>query len=160
LTSSANPSQAGQAVTFTATVTSGSGTPTGTVTFNDGGSVIGTGTLSGGAATFTTSTLTQGTHTITAGYAGGPGFAPSTSAARTQTVNAPADSAKLRAMQIVGSQSEAQSSGQAVSGAIDAAVGDGFNGNGQPVVANDNGIRINFAAEPQQQSAVRERVGD
>jgi IPT/TIG domain len=42
LASSANPSQAGQAVTFTATGTGPGGTPTGTVTFRDGGVTLGT----------------------------------------------------------------------------------------------------------------------
>src|SRR5262249_12451697 len=47
LSSSANPSSAGQTVTFTATVTgqAGVGTPSGTVTFRDGSSSIGSGTL-------------------------------------------------------------------------------------------------------------------
>jgi len=140
-------------------VTSGSGTPTGTVTFKDGATVLATVPLLGNVAAFTTSSLTPGAHTITASYGGGGGFAPST-AALTQTVNVPADSLRLRAMQIVGTKIEAQSSGQAISGAIDAAIGDGFNGNGQPIAASDNGIRFNFAAEPQPQSATRERVGD
>jgi len=50
----------GNPVTFTATVahTSGTGAPTGTVTFSDGGTNLGTGTLdTSGNATFTTSTL-------------------------------------------------------------------------------------------------------
>jgi hypothetical protein len=42
-----NPSVAGQTVTFTATVTSTSGAPTGTVNFRNGVTVIGTGTLDG-----------------------------------------------------------------------------------------------------------------
>ena len=48
LTSSANPSVYGQAVTFTATVTAdspGAGTPTGTVTFKEGSTILGTATL-------------------------------------------------------------------------------------------------------------------
>ena len=53
--SSVNPAVYGQAVTFTVQVTSGSGTPTGTVSFYDGLTLIGTGTLNGGAATYTTS---------------------------------------------------------------------------------------------------------
>src|SRR6266404_8197091 len=88
LTSSLNPSALGQAVTFTATVkpATGSGAPTGTVTFNDGASVLGTGTLSGATATFTTSGLTGGTHSITAIYGGDANFANSTSPGLTQTV--------------------------------------------------------------------------
>jgi len=81
VTSSANPSVAGQSVTFTATVSPvapGSGTPVGTVTFLDGGSPIGTGTLSGGIATFTTSALSIGNHTITTNYGGDGNFNGST----------------------------------------------------------------------------------
>ena len=68
VTSSANPQFFGGSVTFTATVTGSS--PTGTVTFMDGGGSIGSGTLSGGIATFTTSVLAVGNHTITTGYGG------------------------------------------------------------------------------------------
>jgi len=86
--SSNNPSIFGSAVTFTATVkpATGSGTPTGTVTFNDGATVLGAGTLSGATATFTTSGLTGGTHSITAIYGGDANFANSTSPGLTQTV--------------------------------------------------------------------------
>ena len=85
--SSLNPSTFGQGVTFTATVTASSGTPTGTVTFKNGTVTLGTGTLSGGSATFTTATLTVGTHSITAVYNGDANFAPSTSPALSQVVN-------------------------------------------------------------------------
>jgi uncharacterized delta-60 repeat protein len=75
--SSKNPSILNQSVTFTATVSAsapGAGTPTGTVTFLDGGSSIGTGTLSSGVATLSTSALTVGNHTITTTYAGDGNF--------------------------------------------------------------------------------------
>jgi hypothetical protein len=68
-------------VTFTATVSAvapGTGTPTGTVTFLDGGSPIGTGTLSGGLATFTISALAVGSHIITTSYGGDGNFNGST----------------------------------------------------------------------------------
>ena len=81
VTSSVNPSVFGQSVTFTATISPvapGTGTPTGTVTFLDGGSPIGTGTLSGGIATFTTSALAVGNHTITTSYGGDGNFNGST----------------------------------------------------------------------------------
>ena len=71
LTSSPNPSAFGQAVTFTATVSSAFGTvPAGEiVTFKDGAITLGTGMLNGsGMATFTISTLTVGNHPITAVY--------------------------------------------------------------------------------------------
>jgi len=59
LSSNHNPSVYNQSVTFTATVarTSGTGTPTGTVQFKDGATVLGTGSLSGGVAKLTTSSL-------------------------------------------------------------------------------------------------------
>jgi Bacterial Ig-like domain (group 3) len=94
LISSLNPSALGQAVTFTATVqpASGTGTATGTVTFNDGTAVLGPGTLSGGTATFVTSGLAGGVHSITAVYGGDANFAGSTSPVLTQTVNKAASS--------------------------------------------------------------------
>jgi hypothetical protein len=84
LSSSATAALPGQAVTFTATVTgSGGGTPTGTVTFHDGSTVLGTATLSaissGAQATFTISTLANGTHIITTVYSGDSTYSGSTS---------------------------------------------------------------------------------
>jgi hypothetical protein len=87
LASKPNPSVYGQMVTFTATVTSGVGTPTGTVTFKDGKTTLGTGPLNAGIATFTTSSLSVGRHTITAAYPGTDYYKSSTSAKLTQTVN-------------------------------------------------------------------------
>src|SRR6266481_2458560 len=97
LVSSLTPSALGQAVTFTATVkpAAGSGTPTGTVTFNDGATVLGPGTLSGGTATLTTSGLGAGVHSITAIYGGDANFASSTSPALMQTVSKAASSTSV-----------------------------------------------------------------
>jgi hypothetical protein len=150
LASSINPSNVGQAVTFTATVTSSAGTPTGgTVSFKDGATVIGTATLSAGAAAFTTSSLTLGTHTITASYGGTAGFAASTSPALTQTVQIPPDSVRLRALQVAVSKVEAQASGSAFEGAVTGAIADGFaEGGGALITPSGNGVRFNFAAEP------------
>ncbi len=87
LTSSLNPSNYGQSVTFTATLTPQfGGTVKGTVSFYDGGTWLGNKYLSKGRALFTTSTLSQGTHTITARYKGNVNFIGS-SASLTQTVN-------------------------------------------------------------------------
>jgi hypothetical protein len=70
-----NPSNLGQSVTFTATVSSTAGTPTGTVQFKDNGSAIGGPlTLNAGVAQFSTSALTAGAHTITADYGGDTNF--------------------------------------------------------------------------------------
>jgi hypothetical protein len=90
VTSSANPTVFGQAVTFTATVAAsapGAGTPGGMVTFNDGGVSFGSASLSGGSGSITASSLTVGNHTITVSYSGDTNFNASTSAAITQTVN-------------------------------------------------------------------------
>jgi hypothetical protein len=88
LTSSVNPSNFGQSVTFTATVTPQfSGTPTGKVSFYDGTTLLKSVVLSGGAAKFLTSKLASGTHTITATYNGSTSFTGSSSAPLTQTVN-------------------------------------------------------------------------
>ena len=86
LTSSLNPSIFESSVTFTATVTPSSPTPTGTVTFSDGSTVLGTSTLSGGSATLTTAALAVGTHSITAAYSGDFNYLASTSLVLTQTV--------------------------------------------------------------------------
>ena len=90
LTSSANPSKFGQAVTFTAKVLAnppGSGTPGGTVTFSaDGVQIGGPVVLVGGQATsIAVTSLAPGTHVITAVYSGDSNFLPS-SAALTQVV--------------------------------------------------------------------------
>jgi len=87
LASSLNPSNYGQSVTFTATVTSSSGTPTGSVIFYDGSTQIGSATLANGSAAFSTSSLPTGSNSITAAYQGSSSFAPSTSAVLSQVVN-------------------------------------------------------------------------
>ena len=88
LSSSPNPSVFSQPVTFTATVTSGGGVPSGTVTFKNGSSILGNSPLDGtGHAGFTTSTLAVGSNSITATYNGDSNFSASTSSALTQTVN-------------------------------------------------------------------------
>ena len=95
LVSSLNPSGYSQSVTFTATVTSGAGTPNGTVVFYNGATAIGSGTLSAGKASFATTTLAGGTHSITAGYLGYPPYAPSTSAILSQVVKQAVTSTSL-----------------------------------------------------------------
>jgi len=89
VTSSENPANFGDAITFTATVTS-SATPSGSVTFNDAGTLLGTASLNAsGVATFTTFSLAIGSHTITAVYGGNTIFVGSTGSLNTnpQVVN-------------------------------------------------------------------------
>ncbi len=87
---SVNPSVYGQSVTFTATVgvvAPGSGTPTGTVAFEEGTTTLNTETLGvSGTVSFTTSALAVGSATITAVYSGDSNFVTSTSST-TETVN-------------------------------------------------------------------------
>jgi hypothetical protein len=93
VTSSANPSSFGQAVTFTATVSGLVVEPTGTVTFMDGATTLGTGNLNAsGQATFTTSTLAVGSHSISAVYGGNSFYNSSTSNLLIQTVSQGASS--------------------------------------------------------------------
>lgn len=89
VSSSMNPSTTGQQVTFQAQVTqaSGTATPTGTVNFLDGGTLLASKTLAGGTASFPTSALTAGTHMIVAAYQGQNNFNTSSSAPYTQTVS-------------------------------------------------------------------------
>lgn len=79
--SPADPSVIGTPLTFSALVSGMSGTPTGTVTFNDGPTVLGTASLSGNpaVATYTTSSLTVGRHSISAVYEGEGSFEASNS---------------------------------------------------------------------------------
>src|SRR6185437_9418425 len=83
LSSSLSSSTYGQAITFTAALSSASGTPADgeVVKFADNGIAIGQGTLSGGVASLTTSTLAVGSHSVTATYVGDAIFAASTSSA-------------------------------------------------------------------------------
>jgi Bacterial Ig-like domain (group 3)/IPT/TIG domain len=127
LSSSQNPSSFGQPVKFAVKVTGLS--PTGSVSLFDGGVQIGTGTLAAGIASFTISSLAVGSHSLTAQYSGDSNNAASTSAALIQTVNVPADSIKLRAMQVSVTPMIAQISGQAIVGAIDYAIDAGFSEN-------------------------------
>jgi hypothetical protein len=86
LSSSLNPSQFGQKVTFTAQVTGSGPAPTGHVRFMDGTLAIGSPILSGGIAKITKSKLAVGTHPITAQYLGDASSAKSTSSVVNQVV--------------------------------------------------------------------------
>lgn len=85
LASSLNPSTAGQPATFTATL-GGGGTPTGTLEFFDGNTLLGEGSLSGGVAALTTSALAAGVHQISAIYGGDATYASVISPILSQTV--------------------------------------------------------------------------
>jgi len=75
LISSKNPSKVGHPVKFTATVTAQyGGTPTGSITFKDGGNVLAQVQLRGGVAHYKTSALGVGKHRIAANYGGDADF--------------------------------------------------------------------------------------
>ena len=80
VTSSQNPSNSGQSVTFTAKVSGSGGTPTGTIQFQTDGINFGSPvTLVNGSASSTAiATLSVGNHVVTAIYSGDSGFATST----------------------------------------------------------------------------------
>ena len=85
LSSSTGTAPVGQNITLTATVTGTS--PTGTVTFKDGGTTVGSSALSGGVATLATNSLALGSHTLSAEYAGDTNNDPSTSGAVVVAIN-------------------------------------------------------------------------
>jgi hypothetical protein len=87
LTSSLNPSVFGQSVTFTATVTSPSGTPTGTVAFFDGSTAWETVTLVNGSGSLTVPDLGAGSHPVTAVYQGSRKFKSNAPSPLQQVVN-------------------------------------------------------------------------
>ncbi len=88
LVSSENLSQAGQAVTFTATVQSIAGPPPSgeQVNFYFGATLLGSASLTQGVASFTTSSLAAGTHKIVATHSGDEIYASSKSPILTQVV--------------------------------------------------------------------------
>jgi hypothetical protein len=86
LVSSASPVLVSDSVMFTATVSAASGTPTGSVAFYKGSTLLGSATVASGVATYATSNLTAGTHSITAVYSGDTQFSSLTSSAVSQVV--------------------------------------------------------------------------
>ena len=87
LSSNGSPVELGDPVTFTAKVSGAS--PTGTVSFYDGSTVLASDvTLSSGSASFTTTSLPSGSHNITASYSGDGSNDPSTSSVLSEVVEA------------------------------------------------------------------------
>lgn len=88
-TSSANPSIAGQPVTFTSTLNSIAGPPPDgeTVQFLVSGAVVATVPMKGGVARYTTSSIAQGSHAVVAKYGGDANYLPAKYTAITQVVN-------------------------------------------------------------------------
>jgi hypothetical protein len=139
-------------VTFTATVSASSGTPTGTVTFVDSGfsTTLGTITLATVGtkqqASLTISTLSVGNHNIVATYNGSSTFTGS-STSLTQTVNAAttnaSDSIKLREMQVSATPVIANVWRSTVSSAIGDAITAGLSG-GNPQMLSPTGTGFTY----------------
>jgi hypothetical protein len=90
LTDSPNPSTLGQAIVLHALVkaTTGTATPSGSVVFSEGATVLGSANLDGtGAASLTVTSFAIGSHNVTASYAGSVNFLGSTSAPVVQVVS-------------------------------------------------------------------------
>ena len=85
VSASASTATPATSVTFTATVSGA--TPTGSVTFRDGATVLHTSTVASGTATWS-QTLANGLHVVTANYGGDTTNAPSTSTATLVQVSA------------------------------------------------------------------------
>jgi hypothetical protein len=108
LASTLHPSTHGQAITFTATVSSAGRTPPNgeTVTFywieteneTNGLYVLGTAPMTGGIASLTTSSLQSGIFTISAAYLGDANFSGSTSSSLQQAVDTSSQSATRTAL--------------------------------------------------------------
>jgi hypothetical protein len=86
-------STSGQTVTLTATVSPASAV--GSVTFQDGSTILGTTALNAGSATLTTATLATGSHPLTASYGGDTRNGASTSSPVTETVGLSTTTATL-----------------------------------------------------------------
>ena len=105
LSSSQNPASPGQTVTLSAAVVPAApatGTPTGTVTFLDGATMIGGGPMSldtNAQVTFSTASLSSGSHTLTVSYSGDGSFIDGTSPALTQVVSQSIPSVELTSSQ-------------------------------------------------------------
>jgi poly(hydroxyalkanoate) depolymerase family esterase len=142
ISSSKNPSGYGQSVTFTAVVSSKSGTPPNgeNVNFLQGQKLLGSGTLHSGSATFAIATLTTGgADNIKAEYTGDATYAASTSIAVVQVVNKASTGTSL-----VSSLNPANS-GQSVT--FTATVTPQFSGTVTGVVAFNNGsVKLGTAA--------------
>lgn len=143
VTSSTNPGTAGNAITYTATVTPsspGSGTPSGTATFRDGFVAISTCTgvtLTNGTAACVVIYGTAGTHSISAHYGGDGNFGGSDSPALAENV-VPAPTTT-----VIGASTNPVTYGNTVS--LTATVTDTHGGAAGSVVFTDGGGNLGSA---------------
>jgi Bacterial Ig-like domain (group 3)/FG-GAP-like repeat len=89
LTSSANPATANRTVTFRATISSPSGTPTGSIAFKNGANIMATVPLLNGQAIYDKTFPTAGMRWITAAYSGDNNYRADTSNVVNELVQPP-----------------------------------------------------------------------
>lgn len=143
LTADVNPQTVGTKVTFTADVApvTGTGVPTGTVTFSiDGGAGMVVNLDDTGHASYATSTLSAGTHTIKASYSGNMTYSAS-SGTLTETIVGAAAS-----ISAVSGSGQSATSGSAFANPLVAIVKDA-NGNPIPgVIVSFSGTGLSFSS--------------
>jgi hypothetical protein len=112
------------------------------------------------ATSFTFVSATQITATSPAGSLGAvyvtvttPGGTSAASAGAQFTYAVPADSQRLRALQVTLTPMIAQVSGQAITGAVDSAIGVGFSGVPGSLTPNGSGFTYYFYADPEEKHA-------
>ncbi len=134
-----NPALGGTAVSFTAALRVVSGTPTGSIVWSDGSTVLASTPVSGsGTATFTTLLLAPGqAHTITAAYSGDTTFQTANSNAISETINQGTSAVALT------TANPSVSAGTAVVLSI-SVTGTGAQPGGS-VILSDNGVQIGTA---------------
>lgn len=87
LTTSNAYATVGASITLTASLASASGSPTGSISFLDGNTVLNTTTVGTGTVTFSTFALAAGTHNLYASYPGDTNFSAVTSTALVETIS-------------------------------------------------------------------------
>jgi hypothetical protein len=107
ISASANPVNAGQSMTFTASVSGVqlADSAPGSVSLYDGATLLGTATLSSGSATLPASFSSPGVHSITAQYGGDATHVASSSAIFSEAVESTASGSSTTALSINGSVS-------------------------------------------------------
>jgi hypothetical protein len=87
LTTSNAYATVGAGITLTASLASTAGSPTGTISFLDGSTVLNTTAVGTGTVTYSTSALAAGTHNLYASYSGDTNFSAVTSTAQVETIS-------------------------------------------------------------------------
>jgi Bacterial Ig-like domain (group 3)/FG-GAP-like repeat len=123
VTSSANPSYAGQSVTFTAAIAGLAPGAGGTVTFSNGSTMLGTATVSNGSAGYAATLSSAGNQIITAEYGG-----DANDAASSGTVNQAVEAPVTVGGGSGGSTALTVTSGQSVTTLVSVAGTAGFSG--------------------------------